>query len=317
MILLDKFNRPVELLQIAASASCQYNCSHCGAHRAPAWGNPDLFPTEDILCFVRVMAKIGLKRARISGGEPMLRPDIIDLISGLAEIDLLKSISMSTNGKLLEEKAGELAKSGLDKIFVTIPALDKTLFHSLTGANDLDLIIKGIDTLIKTDSMRVTVKMTILAGINDHEIMAMVKWCGEKKIDLYLVEGHSPVASGKITEQNIISELETCYSLTRMEGISHHNNPWKVEETGGLVKIITTGNKRNCGACNRFWLSTEGLVTMCSGVESTLDLKSVFEDDTSGMALEEFAVKVALNKPIGVKDCGPYPFPSPTTKTSG
>ncbi len=312
MILVDKFNRPVELIQIAASASCQYNCSHCGSQRSPAWGTKKLFPTDNILSFVGMMARIGLKRARLSGGEPLLRPDIIDLISGLASIGSLESVSMSTNGRLLEEKAQDIAKSGLKRLFLTLPTLNKNLFHSITGADDLDKIINGMDTLAKIDSVPITVKMTVIAGVNDHEVVDMVKWCGNRHVNAYIVEGYSPTASGKVSEKEILAKIKGHYSLTRMTGTSPHNSPWTINETGTTLKIVTMDNKRNCSACNRFWLSVDGLVTMCSGVESTLDLKSVFDDDAGETALEEFAVKIALNKPIGVESCGTYPFP--TTK---
>ncbi len=310
MILVDKFNRQVDLIQLAASASCQYDCSYCAIDKTsvPA---PHLFPTENILTFIRMMAKLGLKRVRISGGEPLLRPDIIDLVSQLTVIQSIKSVSLSTNGLLLESMAERLSNTGLSRLFVSVPTLSKSLFKSMTGSDDLKKILTGLDAVIKMDCLPLTIKMPVVQGVNDHEIESIVDWAITRKINIYLVESQSGKVASQQMREPIISRLSKKYELTRLEGLAITNNPWKVEGTDTTIKIITCANKRECSTCNRLWLSSDGIISLCSGMPTTLDLNPIFENGASREELERVAVKIALNKPNGVANCGAAPLTYP------
>ncbi len=131
MVLIDKFNRTIDLIEIAASRSCQYGCAHCRATKDRR--DKELFSTRNILSFISLMAKLGLKRVRLIGGEPLLRPDIMELVHGLTSVNPSLSVSLATNGKLLPTFAKKLASERLCRIFVTLPTLDPALFKSITG----------------------------------------------------------------------------------------------------------------------------------------------------------------------------------------
>lgn len=296
-MLPDKFGRPVDLIQISASGRCQYTCSHCQAGTADT--DPQLFPTGQILRFVRILAALGLNRARIiGGGEPLMRPDIVELTAGLVAIRGIKSVSISTNGKLLPEKAEGLKKAGLHRLFVTIPSLDRGLFKSITGADGLDAALEGLKTAWSVHNIPTTVRMTLLPRVNEGEMEKLVDFAIARGLDIYIIEGNPLGSAGRMGSQDIIARLAVRYRLSRMEDASIFNHPWRVDGTNSAIKIVTADNARVCGACNRLWLSADGAVISCNMIASNVDLKSMLDDDPTDEELARFAAKIAMNKPM-------------------
>ena len=302
-MLVDKFNRRVDLIQIEASGACEYGCSHC------AWASrksgEDLFPTERLLRFVGVMALLGLRRARLIGGEPLLRPDIIDLVEGLGAIPSMAT-SLSTNGRHLLRFAEKLSGAGLQRVFVTFPTLNRSVFKSITGSDDFDIVLEGLETVAQSHKIPATLKMTVLPGVNDNEIEDVVDWSLSRGMDIYLVEGIAPGRSGGITDADILERLARRYKMTRMEGVAVNNNPWMVEGYNATVKIVTAASRRDCDTCNRLWLSAGGRLSLCSRFSSSLDLDALFDENASDADLIDFASKIALNRPRGMR-CEAFP----------
>lgn len=295
-MLPDKFGRPVDLIQISASGQCQYACSHCQAGTAKSTAG--LFHTVGILRFVRILAALGLTRARlIGGGEPLMRPDIVELTAGLVATRGIKTVSMSTNGKLLPEKSDGLKKAGLHHLFVTLPALDRELFKSITGSDGLDATLEGLKAA-RSHNIPTTLRMTLLPGVNDGQMEKMVDFAIERGLDIYIIEGTPPGAVGRIGSQDIIVRISARHKLSRLEGTSPFNHPWRLEGTNSAVKIVTADNARACGSCNRLWLSADGTVISCNMLTSNVDLQSLLEDEPTDEELARYAAKIALNKPM-------------------
>lgn len=296
-MLPDKFGRPVDLIQISASGQCQYACAHCKAGTAQP--SSRLFPTGEILRFVRILAALGLTRVRLmGGGEPLMRPDIVELAAGLVAIRGIKSVSMSTNAKLLSEKAEGLKKAGLHHLFVTIPALDRELFKKITGTDGLDATLDGIRTAQGVHNIITTIRMTLLPGVNDGEMEKLVDFAIDNGINIYIIEGNPPGSVGRMGSQDIIVQISARYKLSKLEGASAFNHPWRIGGTGSAVKIVTADNARKCGSCNRIWLTAGGEVISCNMLTDNVDLKSMLEDEPTDEELARFAAKIALNKPM-------------------
>lgn len=292
-MLVDKFNRPLELIEISASVECQYDCSFCGS--ADKGGPGELFSSESITRFVRVMALLGIKKVRLIGKEPFLRPDIAALLSGLGAIKPALKVSLSTNGKLLRNFAGDVKKAGVEKVYVTIPAIEKGLYAAITGQDDLDEIMDAIDEARSVHGLNVVIRTPIMQDMNADAIDGISDWAIAAGMDLYLVECGEPF----ITQGQIVDRLAAKHTLDRMEGVSVSNNPWRVESSGSMVKVITMENRRMCGSCNRLWLSADGMLSLCAQTSEKHDLKSFFEDDPSDAELAEFASKIPFSKPQG------------------
>jgi cyclic pyranopterin phosphate synthase len=305
-MLPDKFGRPVDILNISASGRCQYTCAHCKAGTTDSV--PELLPTGELTRFVRILAALGLKRVRlIGGGEPLMRPDIVDLVAKLVAIRGLTSVSMSTNGKLLAEKAAGLKKAGLHRLFITIPSLDNELFKSITGYDGLGPVLEGLEAASRVNGILTTARMTLLPGVNEDEMEKIVDFSIERGIDLYIVEGHPEKIQKRIGSADIVARLASRYPLSRIDGASIFNNPWKVDGTNTSIKIVTTDTARVCGTCNRLWISADGVVTSCNMIITKVDLKALLEDDPSDEELAQYAAKIAMNKPMrGDDQCFQY-----------
>jgi len=298
LVLVDKFNRLLELIQVSVIDNCHYNCSHCRSGIEN--GSADLFASADIIRFVRIMAALGLGKVRLTGGEPFLRPDILDLLTGLGRIRPGLKISLATNGKLLGSMAPDLTLRNLDRIFVSLPTLDRSVFRDITGQDDLESILEGINTA-STCHIPLAIKMHLLGGVNDHQIENMVDWAVAAGLDLYLIEdGATFGGATSFTQEQILQRIRKNYSLVRAEGSAIRNKPWRIDEHNSTVKIVTSDSRLNCGACNRLWLSARGVLRLCNEVPLEYDLMALFNENPSDQELVEFAAKIPLNKPIGV-----------------
>jgi cyclic pyranopterin phosphate synthase len=233
----------------------------------------------------------------MGGGEPLMRPDIVELTAGLVAIRGIKSVSMSTNGKLLPEKAEGLKKAGLHHLFVTIPALDRELFKSITGTDGLDDTLAGLK-MAQSHNITTTARMTLLPGVNDGQMEKLVDFAIDNGINIYIIEGNPMGTVGRIGSQDISVRLSARYKLSKLEGASLFNHPWMIEGTGSAVKIVTADNARVCGSCNRMWLTAEGVVISCNMLTANADLKTMLEDEPTDEELARFAAKIAMNKPM-------------------
>ncbi|VAX20157.1 hypothetical protein MNBD_NITROSPINAE03-1308 [hydrothermal vent metagenome] len=300
MVLIDKFNRTIDLLEIAVSRSCQYGCAHCRTTKDQQ--DKELFSTRNILSFIGLMAKLGLKRVRLIGGEPLLRPDIMELVHGLVSVNPSLSVSLATNGKLLESFASELADERLCKIFVTLPTLDPTLFKSITGHSEIEEIMGNLERAISHNALPITIKMALLPGVNDHEIEPMIDWAVDRGLDLYLIETKSPAPYPDGAENILLNRLQKRYQMSRITGAAISNNPWKLEGSETKIKIITRTGRCECKSCNRMWLTPDGILSLCHELSFALDLNDLFENNPTEAEIAEFAMKIALNKPAGIQD---------------
>ncbi|MBI4665984.1 MAG: radical SAM protein [Nitrospinae bacterium] len=296
-MLPDKFRRPVDLIQISASGWCEYKCGFCAAGKAhpPA----RLFPTEWLLRFITIMAALGLKRARlIGGGEPLLRPDILELVHGLVRIKQLTSVSLSTNGRFLKEKSEGLSQAGLHRLFVTIPSLNPSIFAHITGFDELPRTLDGLEAASVAYKIPASVKMTLVPGVNEGEILPLVDFSVERGLDIYIVETQGVPGSKPMSSETIVKTVGGKYQLTRMEGAALSNNPWKLEGTGTAMKVVTRDDLRTCGACNRLWLTAEGVVSLCNQVMTHVDLNEVLAEEPTDEELALVVAKIAMNKPM-------------------
>jgi len=299
-MLPDKFNRTVDLIQIAASGTCEYKCSYCSVNRIQP--PQRLFPTEHILRFLRVMAALGLKRVRfLGGGEPLERVDILELLTGVSSIKNLYIESLSTNGKRLPECARFIKELGVRKIYVHIPALDKGLFKSITGVDGLDSAIAGLDAAVAS-GIHTSVKMPLVPGVNYGEIEKIVDFAVQREVDVLLVDAMSIPSKERITFEEIIAKLDgKRHNLEKPEGEALMKEACRIEGAKTHLRIITSEMKRTCGECNRLWLSANGILSMCNGLVTDLDLNSILDEDPTDNELAQWGVKIALSKPMHEK----------------
>ncbi len=291
-MLLDKFNRAINLVELEVNESCQFECGFCPHGKDVRPSEP--LETEHIIQFISVMTRLGLERVRLRGGEPLLRPDILDLVEELANLPQLKRLSMTTNGLLLAGKAGNLAEAGLSTLVLTLPSLDHDIYTRVTGSDQLSEVMNGIDATLD-HGPPLSIRVPIMAGVNESGVEDILDFAISvgAPVSFYQVTSQAPDAF--ISTEGLLHTLGRNRSLIESSG--EKEDEYLVEGSDVEVQVAMF-DRKTCGQCNRFWVSYNGVISLCSGLKRSFDLKSFMEDEPSENELVDMASKICLNKPL-------------------
>jgi len=187
-VLCDNFGRPLLNLRIAVTQKCNYHCTYC--HRegeeTEQTNNMEM-SVEEIVCITKAAIELGVTRVKLTGGEPLMRTDLCQIVEGISNISGLKDLSLTTNGSMLPDTAKELHKAGLNRINISLASLNPQTYIRLTAGN-LNRALTGIETAVKAGFNPVKLNMVILKGINDHEVLDMIAYAGKTRVILQLIE---------------------------------------------------------------------------------------------------------------------------------
>lgn len=265
----DSFGRPLLNLRISVTQRCNLHCPYC--HREGeekrVGNSADEMTPEEIIRIAGVAVSLGMKRVKITGGEPLLRPDILDIVKGIAGLEGLKDLSMTTNGNLLPKYAEDLRRSGLKRVNVNIPTLDSETYHKLLGGNLQD-VLKGIKTAIDAGLEPVKLNMLILRGVNDHDIPAMMRFASENSVVLQLIELEPVNVSRAYFERyhcaldEIESELKGKAEKVETRGDMQNRHIYYSPDV--KVEVIRPiENTEFCAKCTRLRVTSDGKLKPC------------------------------------------------------
>jgi cyclic pyranopterin phosphate synthase len=261
-MVVDKFGRPVTSLRISVNYECNYNCFFC--HKEGIESTNKLMGPEEIEKVVRVCAKYGVKKVKITGGEPLLRRDLEEIVRRIAEVDGIEDISLVTNGYLLKERASSLKKSGLNRVNVSIHSLNPDAYRRITGIDGLHRVIDGVDEAIKV-GLGVKINRVILKGVNDEEKLdELIKFAKERNASLQIIEleGDEELMRGyHVSLDEIEEELN---KIGRLKGRKDlHDRP--IYEVDGVeVELVKAyRNPDFCMHCTRMRITPDGMFKPC------------------------------------------------------
>ena len=188
MVLIDNYGRPLLNLRIALTQNCNLHCEYC--HREgeeKLTENPAEMTVEEIVRIVRIAVSLGISKVKLTGGEPLMRRDITEIVEGIAAISGLEDLSMTTNGTLLDSLAEELHAKGLKRVNINLPTLNEAVYKKLTGGR-LENVLKGVKAAVEAGLYPVKLNMLILKGVNDHEVLRMMEFARKTETILQLIE---------------------------------------------------------------------------------------------------------------------------------
>jgi cyclic pyranopterin phosphate synthase len=265
----DSFGRPLLNLRVSVTQRCNLHCPYChreGEEKRVSNSVIEMTP-EEIVRIVKVAVKLGMRRVKITGGEPLLRPDILDVVKGIAGIHGLKDLSMTTNGTLLSKFAESLHDNGLMRVNVNIPTLDNETYHKLVGGNLQD-VLNGIEAAANAGLNPVKLNMLILKGVNNKDIPRMMSFASKSGTILQLIELEPVNVSSEYYEQRH-------FALDEVE-IELKNRAAKVETRGDMqnrriyylpnvkVEVIhPIENTEFCARCTRLRVTSDGKLKSC------------------------------------------------------
>lgn len=265
----DRFGRPLLNLRVSVTQRCNLHCPYChreGEERRASNSVTEM-TSEEIVRIVKVAVRLGMRRVKITGGEPLLRPDILDIVKGIAMIQGLKDLSMTTNGTLLSKYAERLRRNGLMRVNVSLPTLNSETYHKLMGGN-LQNALSGIEAAVKAGLNPVKLNMLILKGVNDREIPEMMDFASKSGAILQLIELEPVNVSDAYFEQYHCGleeeEAELKNGAVKIETRGNMQNRRVYHLPNVKVEVIhPIENTEFCAKCTRLRVTSDGKLKPC------------------------------------------------------
>jgi cyclic pyranopterin phosphate synthase len=304
-VLIDPFGRHVTYLRVSVTDRCDFRCVYCMAEDMTFLPKAELLSLEELDRLCTAFVRLGVRKLRLTGGEPLVRRNVMWLIRALGRQvgQGLDELTLTTNGSQLARFADELFDAGVRRINVSIDTLDADRFVAITRWGRLEKVMDGL-AAAKRAGLRIKVNAVALKGVNEDEFDRLIAWCGDEGFDLTLIET-MPMGDidGDRTDQYlplslVRARLKERWTLTdvphRTGGPARYV---RVEETGGLLGFITPLTHNFCEACNRVRLTCTGTLYMCLGQDDAADLRAPLRASEGDAALEAAIREAITRKP--------------------
>ena len=306
-MLIDPFKRKISYVRVSVTDRCDFRCTYCMSEDMEFLPKKDVLSLEELDRLCNTFIDLGVKKLRITGGEPLVRKNIMQLFSNLGKKlgQGLEELTLTTNGSQLDRYAKDLFDNGVRRINVSLDSLEKNKFKKITRIGDLDKVINGI-MVAKKAGLKIKINAVALKGINDNEILNLVNWCGENKFSLTFIE---VMPMGEIGEKRadqymplteVKSLIQTKYSLT--EDSLRTGGPARYvhcHETDQKIGFITPHTHNFCELCNRVRITCTGEMYMCLGQQDKADLKTPLRKSENDQLLKDVIYEAISRKPKG------------------
>lgn len=306
--MIDPFGRMVSYLRVSVTDRCDFRCTYCMAEHMTFLPKRDLLTLEELDRLCSAFIAKGVKKLRLTGGEPLVRKNIMYLIRELGKkvhSGELEELTLTTNGSNLERFAPELAEAGIRRINVSVDTLDPAKFREITRLGDLGKVLAGIEAAQKA-GIKVKLNAVALKDFNEREIPEMIAWAHGRGMDMTLIE---TMPMGEIEEDRtdqylplskVRADLSQRFTLTdipfRTGGPARYVD---VKETGGKLGFITPMTHNFCESCNRVRLTCTGTLYMCLGQNDAADLRAVLRESDDPAVLSAAIDEAIRRKPKG------------------
>jgi len=303
--LIDPQGRHITYLRLSLTDRCNLRCFYCLPKGAKGFSTPrEWLNFDEIERVVAAFASLGVSRIRLTGGEPLARPDITSLIARIAAIPAIDDLSLSTNATLLAHTARPLKEAGISRINVSLDTLRADRFSTITGGGELQPVLDGLAAAREAGLAPVKINMVAMRGINDDEFADMVRYCGDNNFTLRLIET-MPVGSGGQMASEHYLDLNTVRrqlsdTFNMVPGAMPGGGParyMQVVDSNLKVGFITPISQHFCETCNRVRLSAEGVLYLCLGQEHSVDLRPLLRSGASDEVLQAAIIKALALKP--------------------
>ena len=305
--LIDPFGREVNYLRVSVTDRCDFRCTYCMSENMEFLPKKDILTLEEIEEICNSFINLGTKKIRLTGGEPLVRKGVFQLIENLGKRigDGLDELTITTNGSQLEKSAKDLYKFGVRRINVSLDHLDPDKFRQITRWGDLEKVLRGIE-FAKSIGLRIKINTVALKNFNEDHLIDIINWCSKNEHDMTIIE---VMPMGDIGSENrffqylplseVRAKLEQNFTLTdlskKTSGPARYVN---IKEKNLDLGFITPLTHNFCESCNRVRLTCTGMLYMCLGQNDNADLKTVLREK-GVLALEKQLFSAIERKPKG------------------
>ena len=306
--LVDKFGRAITYLRVSVTDRCDFRCVYCMSENMTFLPKRDLLSLEELDRLCSAFIARGVKKLRLTGGEPLVRRDIMILFRSLSRhlaSGALEELTLTTNGSQLPRFAEELAASGVKRINISLDTLDAEKFRAVTRWGELTKVLAGVDAA-RAAGLRIKINAVALKGVNEDEIPSLIEWAHGRGMDLSLIE---VMPLGEIGPERVDQYLPLSLVRARLaqrytlEDIDYRTGGparyVRVNETGGRLGFITPLTHNFCEGCNRVRVTCTGTLFMCLGQEDSADLRTPLRASEADSLLQAAIDEAISRKPKG------------------
>ncbi len=304
----DRFNRKITYLRVSVTDRCNQRCFYCMPFNGvEPFRHSQILTYEEIARVVRAAVRAGIVKIRLTGGEPLVRKNICELVSLIANTTGIVDLGLTTNGALLGRMAGELFDAGLRRINVSLDTLNPAKFFGITGTRHFQDVLDGIETALETGFDPVKINMVAIRGVNDDELEDFAGLSVERPFHVRFIE-YMPVGSAgdwsiekTIPSNEILERLRKLGTLLPVPGnrLDGPSERYRFENAKGEIGLIGAVSNHFCRLCNRLRLTADGKLRPCLMSDEEVDIKSVLREGGSEERLAEVLKRAIALKPDG------------------
>jgi len=306
--LFDSFQRPLNYLRISVTDRCNLRCIYCmPSEGIPLMSHEDILSYEEICIVARAAAELGIVKVRLTGGEPLVRAEVTNLLAMLARIQGIDDISLTTNGVLLQRYADELKSAGLRRVNVSLDSLRSDRFHRITRMGNLDDVLRGIEAARQAGLNPVKTNTVVIRGTNDDEVLDFARLTIEGEWHVRFIE-YMPFSKGEKADHLLVPVSEIKQRIETLGELepspSSGGGParyFRLPGARGTIGFISPVSEHFCRACNRLRLTADGKLRPCLFSDTEIDLREPLRRGATADDIKRLIQEAASCKPEGHK----------------
>lgn len=281
--LIDSFGRQVTYVRLSVTDRCDFRCIYCMAEDMTFLPRKDVLTLEEFALLGRAFAELGVTKIRVSGGEPLIRKDVIQLFESLGAINSINDLCLTSNGSKLTELAKPLVDAGVHRINVSLDTLNEQRFKDLTRFGDLNTVLKGIDAALNAGFKKIKLNSVVMKNYNLQEAADLATYALERGMDISFIEEmplgeiHSHSRDVEfISSDELRNQLSNSFELTATnEDTGGPSRYWKAKGYNAKIGFISPHSHNFCDTCNRVRVTASGRLLLCLGNEHSVDLRTI------------------------------------------
>ena len=305
--LVDAFGRKIDYIRLSITDRCDFRCVYCMGENMTFLPRDEVLSLEECARLVKVFVSLGVSKVRITGGEPLVRKNAIQLFEEIGQLSGLRELVLTTNGSQLEHHAFALKQAGVRRINISLDSLDAARFRQITRVGDLDKVLRGIAAAKQTGFENIKLNALLMRGINDDEALDLAAFAIENGFDISFIEEMPLGAVSHSRQSSYVSNEETLKLLrARYDLVSSNETTggparyWRIPNSKTKIGFISPNSHNFCESCNRVRISCKGELFLCLGQENNVDLRPLLRayphDDKP---LKQAIIRSLQTKPKG------------------
>ena len=304
--LIDSFGRKIDYIRISITDRCDFRCVYCMTEDMSFLPRAKILTLEEIALLCEIFVDLGISKIRLTGGEPLVRKNVIKLMNNIGKLTGLKELTITTNGSQLEKYSEKIKKAGVSRINISLDTLDEKKFKELTRTGDLKNVLRGIEAARLSNFSRIKINSVILKNRNSDEVLNLAQFAIKNDFDISFIE---EMPLGAIVEHDraeafypsdqIIKDLKKTLTLEKSDAKTNGPSRYlRVKGTKTKIGFISPHSNKFCSECNRIRLTSEGQLLLCLGQENSIDLKKLLRKKPTDKSIIKNAVINSIrNKP--------------------